>query len=281
MTRHSILRPQDFFLTAPSPCPYLPGRVERKVFTQLSGPETGAINETMNRSGFRRSQNIAYRPVCEDCTSCVSVRVVAGDFSATDSLRRIVRRNRDLVSSVVLPQASGEQYELFRRYLGSRHRGGGMDGMEPEDFADMVECCPPQTRLVEYRRRPKSQPGNEHMPKSGHMNGGGAGDLIAACIVDRFGDGFSLIYSFFRPEESRRSLGHYMILDQIQRARRLGLPYVYLGYWIRESSKMAYKARFGPLEGFVVDRWIPFAPELAAQAGQAAAGRLRAGPETL
>lgn len=227
----------------PMPCPYLTGKVERKIFTELPYPDPGGVNEAMNRAGFRRSQGISYRPVCENCRSCISVRVPVADFTPSESLRRISRRNQNLSATVVATLATDEQYGLFQRYLITRHRDAGMDGMSPDDYAEMIESCTADSFLIEYRLAPTAP--------------GRGGPLIATMVFDQFSDGISLIYSFFDPEMDRLSLGTFMILDQIGRAKARELSFVYLGYWIRQSDKMSYKARFRPLEGFIDERWVP------------------------
>lgn len=223
-----------FFVTGPAPCPYLPGRQERKVFTELAGPHANELNDALGRIGFRRSQSVAYRPSCAGCTACVSVRVVTHDFEPNATQRRLVRRNADLEVTACRPWATDEQYQLLRRYLAARHPGGGMAGMDEQDYADMIEQSPVNSVIVEYR-----EPATNGVP----------GRLIGACLTDRQGDGLSMIYSFFAPEaDARQGLGSLIILDHILRARAAGLPYVYLGYWVKGSARMAYKTRFRPLE---------------------------------
>lgn len=227
-----------FFVTSPSPCPYLPGRMERKVFTELRGDHADELNDALGRIGFRRSQTVAYRPSCADCTACVSVRVVAGEFRPSGTQRRTLRHNSDLVATVCRPWSTAEQFELLRRYLGERHPGGGMSVMDESDFADMVEHTPVDSWVVEYREP---------------STNGTLGQLVGACLTDRQGDGLSMIYSFYEPELTGRSgLGNYIILDHIRRAQEMGLPHVYLGYWVDGSARMQYKVRYRPLE--VLDR---------------------------
>ncbi len=240
MTQHSRDTPQ-FYLTAPSPCPYLAGKEERKVFTHLVGERAPELNNILTHGGFRRSQSIAYRPACEGCRSCVSVRVLASEFRPTRSMRRIMRRNADVVSEMRLAMPTSEQYAIFRAYLDSRHRDGGMADMTVLDYAMMVEDSHVETRIVEYRRCVPGRPN--------------PGDLIAVALTDVLGDGLSMVYSFFEPDEAARSLGTFMVLDHIARAQRLGLAYVYLGYWVRGSGKMDYKSRFLPQERLTPDGW--------------------------
>ncbi len=238
MTQHSRDTPQ-FYLTAPSPCPYLAGKEERKVFTHLVGERAGELNNILTQGGFRRSQSIAYRPACEGCRCCVSVRVIAKEFCATRSMRRIDRRNADIAGEMKIAVPTSEQYAIFRAYLDSRHRDGGMADMTVLDYAMMVEDSHIETRIIEYRRRAPHR----------------AGDLLAVALTDVLGDGLSMVYSFFDPDEAARSLGTYMVLDHIERARRMGLAYVYLGYWVRGSRKMDYKSRFLPQERLTPDGW--------------------------
>jgi arginine-tRNA-protein transferase len=223
-----------FFVTSPNPCPYLPGKQERKVFTELSGVHATELNDALGRIGFRRSQGVAYRPSCAGCTACVSVRVVTPDFQPNASQRKLLKRHADVEVTPCRPWATDEQYQLLRRYLATRHPGGGMAGMDEDDFADMVERSPVNSMLFEYR-----EPA-EH---------GRRGRLIGACLTDRQADGLSMIYSFFAADLSDRpGLGNFIIMDHIARAREAGLPYVYLGYWIKGSRRMAYKTRYRPIE---------------------------------
>ena len=230
-----------FFVTAPSPCPYLAGKSERKVFTELRGENADELNEALGRIGFRRSQTVAYRPSCLDCQACVSVRVMAEQFEPSATQKRLLKRHDDLVATECRPWATAEQYELLQRYLASRHPGGGMTQMEESDFADMVEHSPVSSYVVEYR-----EPGVGSQP----------GKLVGACLTDFQGDGLSMIYSFYDPEaEARSGLGTYIILDHIRRAAERELPYVYLGYWVAGSDRMQYKVRFRPLERLTGSGW--------------------------
>lgn len=228
-------RVPQFYITPAGPCPYLAGRVERKVFASLHGPFAAPLNEALTQSGFRRSQSIAYRPACEGCTACVSVRVATGGYVAGRSHKRVMARNADLVLQTAPPQATREQYALLRAYLDARHAGGGMSDMSLFDYAAMVEETPVTTALFEYRRDD--------------------GTLIACALTDKMASGYSMVYSFFHPGHTKRSLGTYMILDHIRRAKENALPYVYLGYWVAGSRKMEYKARFQPLEALGPDGW--------------------------
>jgi leucyl-tRNA---protein transferase len=230
-----------FFVTSPGPCPYLPGKQERKVFTDLSGHNPGELNDALGRIGFRRSQGVAYRPSCIDCSACISVRVITGEYEPNSSQKRIYRRNRDLEVSVCQAWSTAEQYSLLRRYLDQRHPDGGMSNMDEMDFADMVEQSPVDTHIVEYREPPSN---------------GRLGELVGVCLSDRQQDGLSMIYSFFAPDRPKRpGLGTYIIMDHIARAASAGLPFVYLGYWIDGCRRMEYKARFQPMERLSPAGW--------------------------
>jgi arginine-tRNA-protein transferase len=231
----------QFYLTAPSPCPYLADREERKVFTHLIGRRAVALNDTLTQSGFRRSQTIAYRPACEACRACVSVRVKVDEFTPSRNLRRVLERNADLGGTVVRSEPTSEQYSLFRAYLDARHADGGMADMTVLDYSMMIEDSHVDTRIIEYRS-------NAGSPDA-------APPLVAVCLTDLLADGLSMVYSYYDPDETDRSLGTYMILDHIERARALGLPHVYLGYWVEGSKKMAYKARFLPQERLGMGGW--------------------------
>ena len=221
----------QLFLTAALPCPYLPGKMERKLFTHLSGRRASMLHQLLSDNGFRRSQNLIYRPACEGCNSCQSVRIVAREFAANKRFRRVRRDNGDIGVTVQPTVATLEQYELFKRYLDARHAGGGMTQMSYQDYEYMVEDTPVQSVLVEYRLR-------EHPEQT----------LVAVALTDVMPDGLSMVYSFYDPDLAPRSLGTYLILDHIQQVRSAALRYVYLGYWVKHSPKMAYKAQFRPLE---------------------------------
>jgi leucyl-tRNA---protein transferase len=236
----------QFYLTSPTPCPYLPGETERKVFTHLVGRRARELNDVLTQGGFRRSQTIAYRPACESCRACVSVRVPVAAFRPTASMRRVLKANADIIGDRRLNKPSSEQYSLFRAYLDARHGRGGMADMTVLDFAMMVEDSHVSTSVFEYRRRG---------PDSG-ITGRGQGPLLAVAVTDVLADGLSMVYSFFEPDEEGRSLGTFMILDHIERARELGLKYLYLGYWVKGSEKMDYKGRFLPQERLMPEGWV-------------------------
>ena len=237
--RHSLPTIPQFYVTAPQPCPYLDGRMERKLFTALQGDQAEAMNDTLSKQGFRRSQNVLYRPSCADCNACLSARIRVADFKPSRSQRRVISRNSEMQRYVTSAWATEDQYDLFRRYLDSRHADGGMADMDVFEFAAMVEETPVRTRVLEYIA-PDAM---------------GRRQLRAVCLSDVLDDGLSLVYSFFDPEQSAMSLGSYMILDQIALARKVGLPYVYLGYWVPGSPKMSYKAKFSALEIFHDGEW--------------------------
>ncbi|MEM8696785.1 MAG: arginyltransferase [Pseudomonadota bacterium] len=238
-----------FFVTAPSPCPYLSGKTERKVFTELRGPHAAELNEALGRIGFRRSQSVAYRPSCAGCQACVSVRVIATEFRPNATQRRLMRRHGDLEVSACEAWTTEEQFSLLRRYLNVRHPDGGMHDMDEMDFADMVEQTPVDTFMIEYREP---------------SVGGAPGRLVGACLTDRQSDGLSMIYSFFDPEHPERNgLGNYIILDHIVHAAKAGLPYVYLGYWVEGAPRMRYKVRYRPLERLTPKGWEAFEPGVA------------------
>jgi arginine-tRNA-protein transferase len=228
-------RPQFFYTTAPLPCPYLPGRTERKIVTELSGTEAEALHERLSRAGFRRSHNIAYAPVCPGCQACVPIRVVSEEFTPDRTQRRILRANADLTVSEMPARATAEQFTLFQRYQKNRHADGDMAAMGYYDYRAMIEDTPISTGILEFRDARDR--------------------LVGACLTDWLADGLSAVYSFFDTDEDKRSLGTFAVLWLIGRARSLGLPYVYLGYWVPESRKMAYKARFRPSEILMSGAW--------------------------
>jgi arginine-tRNA-protein transferase len=232
-----------FFSTEPDPCPYLSGRLERRLVTALDGDDPDLLHDRLLRAGFRRSQGYAYRPGCAGCQACVPVRIPVAQFVFRRPWRRILRDNADLVASERRAVATQEQYALFRRYLDSRHAASGMAEMTWAEFRAMIDDSPVDTRVIEWRRPDRS--------------------LIAASLTDRCRSGFSGVYKFFDPDHARRSLGSLIILWHVQHAARLGLPYVYLGYWIAGSPKMAYKARFQPLEQLTPSGWRPMSAEEA------------------
>ena len=240
--RHTLPLAPQFYVTAPQPCPYLDGRMERKLFTALQGDHAQKLNDTLSKQGFRRSQNVLYRPSCAECSACLSARIRVADFTPTRTQRRIARRNADLSRTATSPWATEEQFALFRRYLDARHAAGGMADMDIFEFAAMIEETPVRTRVIEYTR-----------PDPTQSDTGRA--LTAVCLTDVFDDGVSMVYSFYDPALAGRSLGTHLILDHVELAREAGLPFVYLGYWVPGSRKMGYKAGFDALEIYKGGRW--------------------------
>ena len=231
-----LIRPDRFFFgTRSLPCPYIEGQIERKVVTDLTGHNAEELYQRLSRAGFRRSHNLAYRPACPTCNACIPVRIVAGEFEMTKSFRRVMAANADLTADDTDAIATVEQYRLFSAYQRVRHEGGDMSGMAFNDYRAMVEDTPVTSRTVEFRD--------------------GDGALVAVMLMDRMTDSLSAVYSFFDGSLARRSLGTYMILWMVEYARTLALPYVYLGFWIDASDKMAYKARFQPLEALNDGGW--------------------------
>lgn len=239
MDHFTLKRPHFFFTTAPLPCPYIPGRLERKIVTELSGVDAETLHESLSRAGFRRSHSIAYTPACPGCNACIPVRVVCEDFVPDRTMRRIAKANKDLIVRRVPARATAEHFRLFSRYQESRHVGGDMALMGFYDYRSMVEDSPIDTFLIEFRR-----PNN---------------DLVAVCLADQLADGMSAVYSFYDPDQPKLSLGTYVVLWLVAEALRMEMPYIYLGYWIAESRKMAYKVRFHPLEAFGPGGWHPLA----------------------
>jgi arginine-tRNA-protein transferase len=239
-----FVRKMKFYLTSPQPCPYLPGKMERKVFANLAVDGAVNLNDSLTRSGFRRSQTIAYRPACKACGACRSVRIDVAAFKMNKRWRRVLAKNAMLERDPNPARATREQFRLLKKYLNDRHPGGGMTEMEIRDYAGMVDASPVRTVVFEYRNR--LAPGAKD---------DGALSLQAAALTDVLRDGLSMVYSFFRPELAERSVGSFMVLDHIRLASELGLPYVYLGYWVRGSEKMGYKSDFMPLEVFDGEVW--------------------------
>ncbi|MEM1064309.1 MAG: arginyltransferase [Pseudomonadota bacterium] len=237
--RHTLPIAPQFYVTAPQPCPYLPGRMERKLFTSLQGEYAEKLNDALSKQGFRRSQNVLYRPSCAECSACLSARIRVADFTPSKSQRRAERRNNHLVREATSPWATEDQYRLFRAYLDSRHADGGMADMDIFEFAAMIEETPIRSRVIEYT-----------------ADGGDERELAAVCLTDVLDDGLSMVYSFYDPALSNSSLGTYVILDHIRIAKEAGLPYVYLGYWVPGSPKMGYKARFSAVEVYKGGSWV-------------------------
>ncbi len=242
MTEAKTARPQFYYTTSPLPCPYVAGRIERKIVTEITGPDAEHLHDQLSRAGFRRSHNIAYAPVCPNCQACVPIRVPVRQFQPNRSLRKIWSRNAGIEGFEVPARATQEQYTLFQRYQQARHGDGDMAAMNFYDYRAMIEDTPIETMVVEFRD-PEDR-------------------LAGACLVDRLGDGLSAVYSFYDPVLDHNSLGTHAILWLIERCRELDLPYVYLGYWVEDSRKMAYKTRFRPAEILMAGQWRLLEQEL-------------------
>ena len=249
--RHTLPLAPQFYVTAPQPCPYLEGRMERKLFTALQGEGAQKLNDSLSKQGFRRSQNVLYRPSCADCAACLSARIRVADFTPTRSQKRVLKRNASLERRATSPWATEDQYALFRRYLDGRHADGGMADMDVFEFAAMIEETPIRSRVIEYTDSTAARD-----------------TLSAVCLTDVLDDGVSLVYSFFDPDLTRNSLGTYVIFDHIEIARAAGLPYVYLGYWVPGSPKMGYKANFSGLEVYHDGLWQPLSDPATFEAAQ-------------
>ena len=234
--RHTLPIAPQFYVTAPHPCPYLDGRQERKLFTALQGEEAQRLNDKLSKQGFRRSQNVLYRPSCADCSACLSARIDVNKFKLTKSQKRVLNKNKVLERKPSSPWATEDQYQLFRKYLSARHAEGGMADMDVFEFAAMIEETPIRTRIIEYT-------------KGSH--------LMAVSLTDLIEDGLSMVYSFYEPKPARLSIGTYLILDHISLAKEARLPYLYLGYWVPGSPKMGYKANFSGLEIYYQSSWQP------------------------
>lgn len=239
--RHTLPLAPQFYVTAPQPCPYLDGREERKLFTALQGDHAVLLNDSLSHQGFRRSQNVLYRPSCANCNACLSARIRVADFKPKRSQKRILKNNAYLRREATSPWATESQYDLFTSYLAARHATGGMADMDVFEFASMVEETPVRSRVVEYHAPAQKREMRDR--------------LTAVCLTDVLEDGLSMVYSFFDPEMEKSSLGTYMILDHIEIARAANLPFVYLGYWVPGSPKMGYKANFSALEIYHNGQW--------------------------
>jgi arginyl-tRNA--protein-N-Asp/Glu arginylyltransferase len=236
--KRSVAPLRQFFATPAVSCPYMPGRAERKLIVELGGSGGALFYDNLSRAGFRRSHRFAYRPACRGCASCVPVRIAVERFSHTRSTRRIHNRNRDLCGRLLAARATPEQFRLFSAYQSARHGDSDMASMTYRDYRGMVEDTPVRTAMVEFRDP--------------------SGALAAASLVDLLDDGISAVYSFYDPQQPKRSLGTWSVLWLVEQCRQKGQPYVYLGYWIADSAKMAYKGRFPALERLSDGAWTAF-----------------------
>lgn len=227
MSSHGEAEPIAFFATPPHACSYLEGREAVTVFAHPASAPDRATFTALSRHGFRRSGPHVYRPQCPDCNACIPVRVPVQEFQPRRSQRRAWRANGDVQVSAVAPALTAEQYALYARYVKTRHAGGGMDAPTPGQYLEFLTSPWSETTFYEFRT---------------------PAGLLAVGVVDGLDDGLSAVYTFFDPDAADRSPGVLVVLWEIQEARRLGLDWLYLGYWVRESPKMRYKADYRPLE---------------------------------
>lgn len=232
------------YATAAYPCSYLSGRIARSEVIAPSQAVNAANYTALIRHGFRRSGSFIYRPHCDHCQACISIRVPVADFKPTRSQRRAYQRHADLSTTMIEPVFSPEHYALYMRYQHARHGGGGMDVDDADQYADFLVATGVKTFMVEFRS-PSTVPTE--------------GELKMVSIIDRVDDALSAVYTFFEPQRSQ-SFGTFNVLWQIELARNLGLNYVYLGYWIDGCQKMTYKSRFKPHELLIDGRWKKAAP---------------------
>ena len=228
-------RQLQLYITAESPCSYFTDRISRSLVLDPEIPLNMPIYNQLIQHGFRRSGGHSYRPHCNNCQACIACRIPVDNFVRTRSQQRCFKKNHDLNFSIANAGFTTEYFELYKRYLNLRHTDGSMANPTEEDFKQFLYSDWSDTQFIELRLQ---------------------GELVAVAVTDIISDGLSAVYSFFNPEEDKRSLGTYLILDHINRARKAGLPYVYLGYWVEESSKMAYKSRFLPQERMSVNGWV-------------------------
>ena len=227
--RHSIPKAPQFYVTAPQECPYIHNKVERKLFTALNGPDAEILNNALSQQGFRRSQNVLYRPSCADCVACLSARIPVNAYNLSPSEKKVIRRNKHIFRTIKSPLAREEHFKLFKKYVLHRHENGGMAGMDEYEFSSMIEETAVETFLCEYA-----------------IISDGKKKILAVSLTDKIGDGLSMVYSFYDPDYKSRSLGTWMILSVIEKAREVKLPHVYLGYYVKDCRSMNYKIKFTP-----------------------------------
>ena len=226
-------------LSVPQPCSYLDGQYSSNAFVD---PDCGLDNQLYSqliRHGFRRSGRLVYRPHCPECSQCLSLRVPVNEFVERRRHRRVLRANREVQLVPCNPRFQQAHYELYQRYTAARHAGGSMAESTPREYLDFLTADWAETQFVELREQ---------------------GHLLGVAITDQVADGLSAVYTFFDPDLPQRSLGTYAVLGQLSLARQLGLPWLYLGYWVRDCAKMAYKADFRPLQVFSRGEWLTFGP---------------------
>jgi arginine-tRNA-protein transferase len=229
----------QFYLTHESPCAYLSDRDSANIVPDPAVPLTAALYDQLIQHGFRRSGGHVYRPHCPHCSACVPLRIPVHDFAPRRTDRRLLRNNQDIQIRPLPPIFQDEHFELYRRYLAHRHPGGGMESAEPEDYLGFLTAEWSRTRFAEFRRNDQ---------------------LLAIAVFDIVRDGLSAVYTFFDPKQEPLALGRHAVLWEIEEARRMGLNYLYLGYWIAESPKMAYKIHYQPAEGLINEHWVGITP---------------------
>jgi arginine-tRNA-protein transferase len=232
MTNLAQLR---FFATPPHACSYLEDRRATTLFVDPAAEIDNGLYSSLSALGFRRSGRHVYRPHCEGCNACIPVRIPAAEFAPRRVQKRVRRRNSDLEVRITEPRLTEENYALYARYIGARHADGDMYPPSPDQFRSFLLCEWSDTLFAEFRAD---------------------GELIAVAVTDQVSDGLSAIYTFYDPDQGHRSPGVLALLWQIEYARTLGHPHVYLGYWIRQCQKMSYKTDYRPLEMYVGERWI-------------------------
>ena len=237
--RHDPSRTPQFYVTAPQKCPYIKGKVERKLFTALYGRNSVKLNDDLSLQGFRRSQKVLYRPLCSNCSACLSIRVKVNEFQYSKSQKRVINKNKEIERIEKKPEATDEQYQIFKKYLNYRHLNGGMSDMDALEFSSMIEETNVNSQIFEYWKIKNSE----------------KKELIAVCLTDTNKDGLSMVYSFYDPKYNSSSLGKFMILDHINLTKTQNLNYLYLGYWIRQNAKMGYKSNYFPAEVYYKNEW--------------------------